>query len=84
MGIKAGCLGMVSGKLYPKALLFSLLQPRPHTGHPYLSAFSLPSPFHGPRSTKGPQQVEKQGTEFTYYTHELYVHSVSGFARICL
>lgn len=83
-GSKAGYLGMMSGKVCQKALLFSQLQHQPHTGRPRLSAFSLRSHFHSLRSTTGPQQVEKQGTEFTYCTHELYVHSVSGFARICL
>lgn len=70
---------MVLKKVYPIALLFSQL----HSAPPCLSALSLCSHFHGPRSTTGPQQV-KQGPEFTYQTHELYVHSVSVSARICL
>lgn len=45
----------------PIALLFSQL----HTCPLCLSAPSLCSHFHGPRSTTGPQQV-KQGPEFTY------------------
>lgn len=59
--------------------LFSQFQHQTHAG-----AFSLCSHFHSPKATIGAQQVEKWGTEFTYYTHELYVCSVSGFARICL
>lgn len=78
--MKTRCLEIAGRSTFKSSKwLFSHLKHQPRTG-----AFFLHSPFHGLRPVMGAQQVEKWGTEFTYCTHELYVLSVSGFARICL